>query len=155
MGGCWERLIRSVRAVFSGLTPQLHSFSTLSLCSLLYECRAIINSRPLTVIGGEQTPLCPNNLLFMKPAGTVLASLSNSTSNQYDSHLKSFISYCKENKVGDHFNITVKLGVEYLTSLFKANKSYSTIHSARSALSHFVCVKSDHKDDFGKHPLTS
>ena len=66
MGGSWERLIRSIRAVFSGLTAHMHNLSTSNLRVLFYECMAIINSRPLSAISEEFKPLSPNDLLHMK-----------------------------------------------------------------------------------------
>lgn len=66
MGGSWERLIRSIRSVFAGLIPQTHSLNTMNLCTLMYECMAIINSRPLTTISPDCMPLSPNDLLNMK-----------------------------------------------------------------------------------------
>ena len=66
MGGCWERMIRTIRSVFNGLTPHMHNFSSTSLRTLLYECMAIINSRPLTVVSSDCKPLSPNDLLHMK-----------------------------------------------------------------------------------------
>ena len=66
MGGCWERMIRTIRAVFQGLTPQMHNLSSSALRTLLYECMAIINSRPLTTVTHDCKPLTPNDLLTMK-----------------------------------------------------------------------------------------
>jgi hypothetical protein len=74
MGGCWERLIRTVRNVMSGILLEQTStrLDTASLRTLLYECMAIINSRPLSLeqMNTESTveplPLTPNMLLTMK-----------------------------------------------------------------------------------------
>ena len=70
MGGIWERMIRSVRGILSGLlemhgsrldTEQLHTF--------LVEAEAVVNSRPITYqdtsMDSEQ-PLSPNMILTMK-----------------------------------------------------------------------------------------
>ena len=43
--------------------------------------------------------------------------------------------------------------MEDLTSLYKDGKSFSTINSARSALSHYVKLVEDRNADFGKHAL--
>ena len=49
----------------------------------------------------------------------------------------------------------MSVGINFLTELFDAGKSYSTINSARSALSQFVSITDEHgSQDFGKHPLT-
>lgn len=66
MGGIWERQIRSIRTVLSGLL-KTHSnrLDTSSLRTLLYEVMTIINCRPLTTTD-EGVPLHPNMLLTMK-----------------------------------------------------------------------------------------
>ena len=74
MGGSWERLIRTVRNVMKGILLEQTSsrLDTASLRTLLYECMAIVNSRPLTVdqLNQDSTieplPLSPNMLLTMK-----------------------------------------------------------------------------------------
>ncbi|MCK5873000.1 MAG: hypothetical protein KAG26_09250, partial [Methylococcales bacterium] len=71
MGGVWERQIRTVRNVLSGLL--LGSglrLSTSSLRTFLYEVMAIVNSRPLSAESLESPdgprPLTPNHILTMK-----------------------------------------------------------------------------------------
>ena len=66
MGGCWERMIRSVRAILNGLSPQMSNINTSMLRTLFYEAMAIVNSRPLTAVGPEMKPLSPNDILHMK-----------------------------------------------------------------------------------------
>ena len=66
-GGTWERMIRSVRNVFSGLSSQINErLDSSSLRTLFYECMAIINSRPLTTVENDVQPLSPNDILHMK-----------------------------------------------------------------------------------------
>jgi hypothetical protein len=84
-----------------------------------------------------------------------LASLSNSTNRQYQGHLLSFKNFCADRNFPDYLNITMPLGIEYLTKLYHEGKSFSTINSARSALSQFVNIKDNTCTDFGKHPLTT
>ena len=72
MGGVWERQIRTVRSVLTGLLQQETAtrLDTSSLRTVLYEVMAIVNSRPLTVEQLDGTdgplPLTPNHLLTMK-----------------------------------------------------------------------------------------
>lgn len=78
MGGIWERQIRTIRSVLSGLLVKCsHQLDFFSLRTLMYEVMAIINSRPLTVDNlneaGAPLPLTPNHLLTMK-ASVVNAS---------------------------------------------------------------------------------
>ena len=71
-GGAWERMIRSIRNVFAGLTAHVNSrLDSSSLRTLLYECMAIINSRPITTVSGELKPLSPNDILHMKTSTTL------------------------------------------------------------------------------------
>ena len=45
-GGCWERLIRSVRRTMASFMPRA-TFTEEGLVTLFVEVEAIINSRPL------------------------------------------------------------------------------------------------------------
>lgn len=83
-----------------------------------------------------------------------LASLTSSTNGQYERHRKEFELFCQNSNISNHLNVKIESIIEFLTSLFKAGKSYSTINSARSALSHFVVI-SNSNHDAGKHPLTT
>lgn len=76
MGGLWERQIRTVRSVLSGLLDKYGQRLTSStLRTFMYEAMAIVNSRPLCVESLESPdgplPLTPNHLLTMKPAGVL------------------------------------------------------------------------------------
>ncbi|XP_070183260.1 uncharacterized protein [Littorina saxatilis] len=84
MGGVWERQIRTVRNVLSGLLLQSStSLNTSSFRTLLYEVMAIVNSRPLSTENLESSdcplPLTPNHILTLKsdpilaPPGTFLS----------------------------------------------------------------------------------
>lgn len=71
MGGVWERQIRSIRSVLSGLLQQSGGqLDDESLRTFMCETAAIINSRPLTLENLNDatciTPLSPNNLLTGK-----------------------------------------------------------------------------------------
>ena len=55
----------------------------------------------------------------------------------------------------NHQSAPITLCIEFLTRLFKEGKSYSTINTARSAISFFVKLEGESwHTDFGKHPLT-
>ena len=72
MGGVWERQIRTVRSVLTGILDQQTAvrLDTTSLRTVMYEAMAIVNSRPLTVEQLDGTdgplPLTPNHLLTNK-----------------------------------------------------------------------------------------
>lgn len=83
------------------------------------------------------------------------ASLHQSTNSQYSKHLDNFRLFCNNNDQHDYMTSSVENIVEYLTSLFNSGKSYSTINSARSALSYFVVLRDNTNTDIGKHPLVT
>jgi hypothetical protein len=71
MGGVWERQIRNIRNVLTGIMDSSASrLDTSSLRTFMYEAMAIVNSRPLTTENLERAdgplPLTPNHLLTMK-----------------------------------------------------------------------------------------
>ena len=71
MGGVWERMIRSIRSILTGLLQRAGTqLDDESLRTLMCEVAALINSRPLTVDNlNDPTgliPLSPNNLLTTK-----------------------------------------------------------------------------------------
>ncbi|XP_053967349.1 uncharacterized protein LOC128868835 [Anastrepha ludens] len=66
MGGAWERLIRTTKAVLHKISPS-QRFSDESLRSALLEVEMIINSRPLTYLSldyEDQEPITPNHFLL-------------------------------------------------------------------------------------------
>ena len=68
-GGCWERLIRSVRRTMASFMPRA-TFTEEGLVTLFAEAEAIINSRPLTPVSFVdelERPLSPNDLLVLRP----------------------------------------------------------------------------------------
>ena len=73
--------------------------------------------------------------------------------NQYFTFLNQFKQFCYKKKHSNYLVIPVTLGVEFLTSLYHDGKSFTTINSARSALSYYVQLIDEVHLDFGKHPL--
>ena len=70
MGGAWERQIRSVRRILSGLTREQVMTSEM-LITLLVTANGIMNNRPLTPAlsnPSDLEPLTPNHLLIHRPA---------------------------------------------------------------------------------------
>ena len=71
MGGIWERLIRTVRSVLSGLLEDhAQQLDDESLRTLFTEAENIVNSRPLTIDNlsdpDAPEPIKPNHLLTLK-----------------------------------------------------------------------------------------
>ena len=75
MGGSWERMIRSVRKILSGIMLEHGTrLNTESLQTLLCEVEAVINSRPLTNMSDstdDLEPLSPNHILTGRSVVTV------------------------------------------------------------------------------------
>ena len=68
-GGSWERLVRSVRRVFTSLAQKV-IFTDEELVTLVAEVEAVVNSRPLTpvtFVENIERPLSPNDLLVLNP----------------------------------------------------------------------------------------
>ena len=78
-------------------------------------------------------------------------SWRDSTKCQYDSYTKQFCVFCKRIKVNP-LKATVSQGLEFLHSLHVRGLSYSSINTARSAISSFLSIGS-RKIEFGSHKL--
>ena len=68
MGGIWERMVRSVKEVMSGLLKE-HILTDPQLHTVLTEVESIVNSRPLTHVSddiNDLEALTPNHLLLGK-----------------------------------------------------------------------------------------
>jgi len=69
MGGVWERMIRTVRKVFSGLCQNNVRLTDEILQTLLCEVELIVNGRPLTKASdcvNDLSPLTPSHLLLLR-----------------------------------------------------------------------------------------
>ncbi|KAG1714704.1 hypothetical protein GQR58_000941 [Nymphon striatum] len=69
MGGAWERIIRSIRRILSGMILEIKSLTDETLDTLFCEIESILNGRPLTKLSDDvldPTPLTPNHLLMLK-----------------------------------------------------------------------------------------
>lgn len=80
--------------------------------------------------------------------------MAKSTRGQYETHLQHFKRFCLEHHHSNVMIVPCNLAIEFLTKLYEQGKSYSTINSARSAISQFVML-SDSTCNFGSHPITN
>ncbi|XP_062703534.1 uncharacterized protein LOC134285986 [Aedes albopictus] len=74
MGGCWERMVRSVKTAMSSIAEYPRHPSDEVLETVILEAEAIINSRPLTFIpldDADQEALTPNHFLLYGCTGVV------------------------------------------------------------------------------------
>ncbi|XP_055633135.1 uncharacterized protein LOC129773546 [Toxorhynchites rutilus septentrionalis] len=72
MGGCWERMVRAVKAAIN-CVPEARKLDEESFHTLLTEAESMINSRPLTYIplkNSEEESLTPNHFLLLNSKGT-------------------------------------------------------------------------------------
>ena len=79
-GGVWERQIRTIRRILTGLTKE-QILTDESLLTLMCTVENIINGRPLTTVSDDPTdenPLTPNHLLTMK-GGVIPPGVFNAT----------------------------------------------------------------------------
>lgn len=85
----------------------------------------------------------------------IMASLSSRTIGQYDTHLSRFQSFCRKRGFQSLTEpLPVEIGIEFLTVLFKSGLSYSSINTARSAISQFISF-SNSTEPFGSHRLVT
>ncbi|XP_038116949.1 uncharacterized protein LOC119769121 [Culex quinquefasciatus] len=71
MGGCWERMVRSVKAAL-GVIPVERKLDEESLVTLLAEAEHMVNSRPLTFVpleSADSESLTPNHFLMLSSSG--------------------------------------------------------------------------------------
>ena len=80
----------------------------------------------------------------------LLSSWRRGTAKQYSSYQLRWESFCKSHSI-NMFNCDVEKGIEFLALLFKSGLGYSSINSARSALSQIITLKDG--VSFGQHPL--
>ena len=78
------------------------------------------------------------------------ASWRVETGKRYNSHVERFVKFCRE-RYTDPIQATTEIGIEFLTEYFKTGLSYSSVNSARSALSSII--KPVCNVPFGKSPL--
>ena len=74
MGGVWERLIRTVRKVLTGVLPRNARLTDECLHTVLCEVEFIVNSRPLTKVSedvADPAPLTPSHLLLLNSCSSL------------------------------------------------------------------------------------
>ncbi|XP_062714134.1 uncharacterized protein LOC134290921 [Aedes albopictus] len=74
MGGCWERMVRSVKAAMGAISEHPRHPSDEILETVVLEAEAIVNSRPLTYVpldNEDQDALTPNHFLLYGSSGVV------------------------------------------------------------------------------------
>ncbi|KXJ09019.1 Transposon Tf2-6 polyprotein [Exaiptasia diaphana] len=81
----------------------------------------------------------------------IMASWRNGTQKQYKTYIQKWINFCSERQT-DCYSPQINEALEFLAMLYATGLSYSTLNTARSALSSILQVKDC--VNFGSHPLT-
>ena len=101
--------------------------------------------------GGSFVRLFAESKSISRDALEILsASWIMGTEKRYNSHVKRFVKFCRE-RYTDPIQATTEIGIEFLTEYFKTGVGYSSVNSARSALSNII--KPVCNVPFGKSPL--
>ena len=82
-------------------------------------------------------------------AEIILASWRSGTQKQYETYINKWLNYCCEREL-DSLHPSVADVIQFLTTLFEKNLSYSSLNTARSALSTIITVDGM---PIGSHPL--
>ena len=82
-----------------------------------------------------------------------LNGMAKGTITQYEYHIRELTTYCQSKNIDDAYNISLNTGLGYLKQLFDNGKSYSTINTARSAISQFISITDAKHIKFGEHAI--
>ena len=86
-----------------------------------------------------------------KATNIVLQSWRQSSQKQYDVHIKKWLLFCTQRQV-DPVRPNISVAVEFLTTLYEGGLSYSSINTARCALSAILDTPDSVLPTFGEHP---
>ena len=86
-----------------------------------------------------------------KATNIVLQSWRQSSQKQYDAHIKKWLLFCTQRQT-DPICPCISVAVEFLTTLYEEVLSYSSINSARCALSAILDMPGSAHLTFGLHP---
>ena len=81
-----------------------------------------------------------------------MASWRTGTKKQYKNYVERWLVFCRERKI-NHSSPKKGEALQFLMSLYNQGLTYSTINTARSALSLILNIDGPHP--FGSHPLVS
>lgn len=89
---------------------------------------------------------------FLKKAiNIVLQSWRLSSQNQYDAHINKWLLFCTQRQA-NQICPGMSVAVEFLTNVYEEGLSYSSINSARCALSAIIDTSDSVHRTFGEHP---
>lgn len=82
-----------------------------------------------------------------------MCSWRNSTRQQYRVHIRAWHDFCLRDPSLNAYAITASVGINFLTTMFDRGLGYSSINTARAALSAIVTLTDCRGVAFGTHPL--
>ena len=80
------------------------------------------------------------------------SDITDMTKKQYKTYVERWLVFCHERKI-NHSSPKIGEALQFLMSLYNQGLTYSTINTARSALSLILNIEGPHP--FGSHPLVS
>ena len=87
-----------------------------------------------------------------KAAEIILCSWSESTHKQYEPHIKRWTTFCDQREINP-FDPSVTSLLDFLIELHEKRLAYSTLNTARSAISAFTIPKDN--SSIGSHPTVT
>ena len=110
------------------------------------------------------TSTSPNGLLSLwgsfkqrgisdKAAAIILSSWAPGTRKQYQPYIEKWLQFCAKWE-SYRYDIPVKIVLDFLVTLYEQNLEYTTINTARSAIS-AIAVPKDNVTNIGGHPVIS
>ena len=87
-----------------------------------------------------------------KAAEIILCSWSESTHKQYEPHIKRWTTFCDQREINP-FDPSVTSLLDFLIELHEKGLAYSTLNTARSAISAFTIPKDN--SSIGSHPTVT
>ena len=77
--------------------------------------------------------------IYGKAADIILSSWRTGTQKQYTTHINKWLKYCGEQKI-DPLHPSIADLISFLTGLYEQQLSYSSLNTARSALSSIITI---------------
>ena len=85
-------------------------------------------------------------------AEVIMSSWRKSTQKQYRTYISKWLDFCHQGQI-DQYKPSLSSALQFLQTLYDAELSYSSINTARSALSTFINI--DGAESFGTHPIVA
>ena len=141
----YPKLLRLLVALPLMITHR-ETLLTLPRCQKLYPLRKKLNLLACHLCGDYK-----NRGFSERATNIVLQSWRQSSQKQYDAHIGKWLLFYTKRQT-DPICPTISMAVEFLTTLYEEGLSYSSINSARCALSAILDSPDSTHQTFGVHP---